>query len=69
MKKTLSYALRTFLDLSNFFIHSKLHGYETKGAFGTVHVLNSHESQKSAAIKLYKIGFNLNTLVIDPNFY
>ena len=32
----------------------KIHGYETKGAFGTIHVLNSHESQKPTVLKLFK---------------
>ena len=32
----------------------KIHGYETKGAFGSIHVLNSHDSQKSVVIKLLK---------------
>jgi len=32
----------------------KIHGYETKGAFGTVHVLNSNKGQKTTALKLYQ---------------
>lgn len=32
----------------------KYEGYETKGNFGTIHVVNSHESQKPFCIKLLK---------------
>lgn len=32
----------------------KYEGYETKGNFGTVHVVNSHESQKPFCVKLLK---------------
>ena len=32
----------------------KIHGYETKGKFGTVHVLNSNKGQKTTALKLFK---------------
>lgn len=37
-----------------FDVSVKLHGYETKGTFGTIHVLNSHDSQKTTALKLFK---------------
>ena len=32
----------------------KYQGYETKGTFGTFHVVNTHDSQKPFAIKLLK---------------